>query len=140
MRSIRILMVIVLLVGAVFQSSAVLAGNQPHTRTGLYVGFGVGAGTFDVGSDNADGRTGGLAGNFRIGKATGEKMLIGFRSSGAARSEDGATLSIWAGHAGRDVLSHPREFLSARWGWLCQGIMGRTYCLGGRQVHRHERR
>lgn len=75
---------------------AAIAGDDPHTRSGFFIGFNVGAGTADVtvpGVGDTDREWGGAA-DFRLGGAIGNNLLLGAESSGWAKDEDGSSLSL----------------------------------------------
>lgn len=64
-------------------------------RQGLFVGVGLGWGSLDVTCDGcAVDRESGFSGNFRIGGALSDKLLIGAESEGWYKSVDGASISF----------------------------------------------
>jgi len=62
--------------------SPALAGDHPQSRTGFFVGFGLGWGNMgaDLGSINAE-RQNSVSGNFRFGWAVLENLTIGLETS-----------------------------------------------------------
>lgn len=64
-------------------------------RDGLFVGFGLGWGSLDLTCDGCEmDRESGFSGNFRIGGAVSDKVLIGAESEGWYKSVEGVALSF----------------------------------------------
>jgi hypothetical protein len=99
MKSSRSAAILVAAVGVLVISTPVL-GGKPHDRSGFFIGFGLGFGgaNFTTGSalDGSSDDSGGGAGNFRLGGALNQKVLLGIESSAWVRSEDNETLSFSA--------------------------------------------
>jgi hypothetical protein len=93
MRTLRLLALGVLM--SAFGASVVHAA-QPHHRGGFFIGFNLGAGTADISSDEFEDtdREWGGAGNFRLGGAIKQDLLIGFESTAWVKDEDGTTISL----------------------------------------------
>ena len=74
----------------------VLAGSNPHTRSGFFIGFNVGGGTADItipnGSDTD--REWGGAGNFRLGGALKNNLLLSGESTAWLKDEDNSSLTL----------------------------------------------
>jgi len=73
-----------------------VAGKYPQDHHGFFIGFNVGAGTADVstsGGGDSDREWGG-AGNFRLGGAVKNNLLISGEFTGWAKEIDGATASL----------------------------------------------
>jgi hypothetical protein len=72
------------------------AGSHPNTHTGFFIGFNLGAGSADISvpSGSSTDREWGGAADFRLGGAVSEHLLLGAESSGWAKDEDGASLSL----------------------------------------------
>lgn len=98
-----------------------LAAASPlsaQERDGLFIGVGLGWGSLDLTCDGCDvDRTSGFSGNFRIGGAVSEKLLIGGETSGWYRSEDGSSVSF-------GVLTGSAYFYPASKGLYLRGGIG----------------
>jgi opacity protein-like surface antigen len=69
------------------------AGAQhPQMREGFWFNAGLGFGS--LGCENCVGRRTGLSGGLSLGGTINEKLLLGFGTTGWAKSEDGATLTV----------------------------------------------
>ena len=76
-------------------ASPAQAGSHPHDRSGFFIGFNLGGGTADINVDNFDtDREWGGAGNFRLGGAIKNNLLLGAESTAWVKDEDGATVSL----------------------------------------------
>ena len=88
---------IVTLVAALSCTAGVAwAGQHPHDHTGFFIGFNLGAGSADISIPNfvdTDREWGG-AGNFRIGGAIKNNLLLGAESSAWVKDENGTTVSL----------------------------------------------
>jgi hypothetical protein len=89
-------MALVAALALVLAAGAAVAGDNPHTHGGFFIGFNLGAGSADVtipGVEDTD-REWGAAGNFRLGGAINDNLLLGAESSGWAKDEGGSSLSL----------------------------------------------
>lgn len=99
MKSSRLTAILIATTGVMLVSTPVF-GGKPHDRSGFFIGFGLGFGGANyttgamLGSSSND--AGGGAGNFRLGGALTQKVLLGLESSAWVKSEDDATLSFSA--------------------------------------------
>ena len=71
------------------------AGSNPQDHHGFFIGFNLGAGTAQIKSDGdtSDHEWGG-AGNFRLGGAVKNNLLLGGEFTGWTRDQDGSTVSL----------------------------------------------
>ncbi len=68
---------------------------KAQERKGLFVGFGLGWGSLDLTCDGCEmDRESGFSGNFRIGGAASDKLLVGVESEGWFKSENGGSVSF----------------------------------------------
>ena len=86
-RFVRISLVLVI----TFLALAASVSAQAPTRSGFFIGFGFGAGSFGV--EDVDERETSLSGYFKIGGALSDRFLLGAESSGWTKEEDGATIT-----------------------------------------------
>ena len=77
-------------------STGLALAGQPHERNGLFLGFNLGAGTADISADSGEDtdREWGGAGNFRIGGALNNNLLLGGEFTAWGKEEDGSTLAL----------------------------------------------
>src|SRR5262245_9382473 len=73
------------------QGTADTGTGKPQTREGFWIGFGLGAGSLGCGDCND--RTNGFSGNFKLGGTINPHFLLGAKTNGWYKSEDGVTLS-----------------------------------------------
>ena len=71
------------------------AGSHPQDHHGFFIGFNLGAGTAQIksGGESSDHEWGG-AGNFRLGGAVKNNLLIGAEFTGWTKDQDGSTVSL----------------------------------------------
>ena len=95
----RLTAILLAMTGVMLVSTPAL-GGKPHDRSGFFIGFGLGFGTANYTTGSAlDGSTddsGGGVGNFRLGGALTERVLLGLETSAWVRSENNATLTFTA--------------------------------------------
>lgn len=84
-----------LLAISMYAGSAV-AGSHPHDHHGFFLGFNLGGGTADISvpdGEDTDREWGGV-GNFRIGGAIKNNLLLGAETSGWVKDENNTTVSL----------------------------------------------
>ena len=91
MRHVVLAALVIALISTVCLVSPVSAG-QPHDRNGLFLGFGLGAGT--AGWEGTSEREGGGVGNFRIGYAPAPNVTVGLESSSWMKKESVGTIDL----------------------------------------------
>src|SRR5262245_39509283 len=71
------------------------AGKYPQDHHGFFIGFNLGAGTAQITNDgeSSDHEWGG-AGNFRLGGAIKNNLLLGAEFTGWTKDQDGSTVSL----------------------------------------------
>ena len=76
-------------------AGSAFAGSHPQDHHGFFIGFNLGAGTAQVKSDgeSSDHEWGG-AGNFRLGGAVKNNLLLGGEFTGWTKDQDGSTVSL----------------------------------------------
>jgi len=76
-------------------AGAAFAGSHAQDHHGFFLGFNLGAGTAEVssGGESSDREWGG-AGNFRLGGAVKNDLLIGGEFTGWTKDKDGTTVSL----------------------------------------------
>lgn len=82
---------IVMALALVSTASAAGAGQWPHERQGLVLGFGIGGGSGQVswsdgGFSEASDREGGFGGNVRVGYAFSPELMLGFEGASWTRT------------------------------------------------------
>ena len=107
-----------LALGLVAASGAQVLSAQAPARDGIFVGFGLGWGSFGV--EDATEREAGLSGYFKIGYALSDKVLLGFESNGWVKDVRGRTIT--AGHLGAVAYVYP----AAGGGFFLKGGLGRA--------------
>ncbi len=71
------------------------AGSHPQDHNGFFIGFNLGAGTAQIKNDGeSSDREWGGAGNFRLGGAIKNNLLLGGEFTGWTRDQDGSTVSL----------------------------------------------
>lgn len=85
---------IVMLLGVTATVAPERVFAQAPTRSGFFIGFGFGGGSFGV--EDADERESSLSGYFKIGGALNDRVLLGAESSGWTKEEGGATVTSGA--------------------------------------------
>lgn len=93
MKAIQML-VVAALATSLYAGSAI-AGAYPHDHHGFFIGFNLGAGTAQIKNDgeSSDHEWGG-AGNFRLGGAVKNNLLLGAEFTGWTRDDNGNTVSL----------------------------------------------
>jgi opacity protein-like surface antigen len=98
----RLVICLALLATSLLPAGRAVAGQWGHERTGMVLGFNLGAGgamaKFDAdgGSIETD-RESGAGGNLRIGYAVSPQVVLGLETSGWSRNEDeGDVESTWS--------------------------------------------
>ena len=93
MRAIQML-VVATLATSLYAGNAV-AGAYPHDHHGFFIGFNLGAGTAQIKNDgeSSDHEWGG-AGNFRLGGAVKNNLLLGAEFTGWTKDDNGNTVSL----------------------------------------------
>lgn len=83
------------MVMVVLAAGSAFAGKYPHDHRGFFIGFNLGGGTADINVDDADtDREWGGTGNFRLGGAIKDNLLLGGEGTGWIKEEDGNTLAL----------------------------------------------
>jgi hypothetical protein len=92
---------------------------QAPARSGFFIGFGLGLGSFGV--EDADGRESSGTGYFKIGGALNDRVLLGAESNSWLKEEGGATIT--SSNLAATVYFYP----SATGGLFLKGGLGLSY-------------